>query len=36
MALGELPSKTSSFILMEKIKNQGNPQVPKDLLQTKE
>lgn len=28
--LGELPSKTSAYILMMKIKEQGEPQVPQE------
>ena len=27
-ALGELPTKTNAFMLMEKIRNQATPQVP--------
>ncbi len=27
-ALGELPTKTNAFLLMDKIRNQANPQVP--------
>ena len=36
--LGELPSKTSAYLLMMKIKSQGEPQVPvpPDELKTKE
>lgn len=28
--LGELPSKTGVFVLMQKIKEQADPQVPKE------
>lgn len=36
--LGELPSKTSAYLLMMKIKSQGEPQVPTptEELKTKE
>lgn len=30
-ALGEMPAKTGASILMAKIKQQGEPQVPEEL-----
>lgn len=35
-ALGEMPAKTNAFLLMEKIKQQGIPQVPEELRIKKE
>jgi hypothetical protein len=32
--LGELPSKTGAFVLMMKIKEQADPQVPKEEPKT--
>ena len=31
--LGELPSKTGAFVLMRKIKEQADPQVPEETKQ---
>lgn len=35
-ALGDMPAKTNAFALMQKIKVQGEPQVPEELRIKKE